>query len=509
MYSKIIRLTKRILQNNFTFTAIMGIVVATQVSCLCFYMHPWFDEVVFADISKSVSSYGKFTLDILPLSTAGKEVVFFGPVFFYMQAQLIKLVGLTAFSFRLPVYIFGVLSALVLSRIVRIFTGSKLAGRAFILLFLTDFLMAGSLSCGRMDMVALLPVSVSLIAIIYPLEKKANIGITVLSCFISSFLFCLAMLTTPRSMLLYLLLLVPLYRLSKIGVSEKRILIIVIPALHLLISFSIPYIFWYYPRIGSLPDIVRYLSPSARTQLSFGYTEVNINSLAWAAIAVVFIGVAVIKKVRPNAIIIGSLATSLCYISIVIPWSFHHGTIVPVLILIAVTSACSLYKAGIKKLPVFLVATIGLVNLLFTSAKYFIILIDLSSRRTEALDAVIRKYVPEGSKVIGDYAYYYAIQNNHCSFRSIVDNTEIVSGKPVPGEKKVSYLIDTFRGDYIVVREDETATLLPFLAGKKYVQSAKITIPDGRKTWWENHRTDFGLPYISFYNGMIHRRVQD
>ena len=125
-------------------------------------MPPWFDEVVLADISRSIAVSGHYVLNIHPLSTDNKEIFFYGPVFFWMQAFIIKHIAASAFLFRLPVYLCGVASAFILGRIIFLITHKTIFERVFLLLFFTNFLICGSLSCGRMEMMALLFISSSL-----------------------------------------------------------------------------------------------------------------------------------------------------------------------------------------------------------------------------------------------------------------------------------------------------------------------------------------------------------
>src|SRR5437763_8020233 len=100
----------KILSSSKWFYLILFGIIIIQILSLNIFMPPWFDEVVFADISRSLATNGHYVLNIHPLSTDNKEIFFYGPVFFWMQAFFIKHIALSAFIFRLPVYLCGVAS---------------------------------------------------------------------------------------------------------------------------------------------------------------------------------------------------------------------------------------------------------------------------------------------------------------------------------------------------------------------------------------------------------------
>src|SRR6266487_5222525 len=198
----------KILSNDKWFYAILFIIIIVQICSLDIFMPPWYDEDVFADISYSVAKHHNFLLNIHPLSSNNSQVFFFGPIFFYLQAFIINHIAFSAFFFRLPVYICGALAAIIFGKILFTITKSKIFSRVFLLLFFTNFLICGSLSCGRMEMVALFFVSLSLLFFLKNYVRK-SFGRILIGGLLSGVMFCFAVLTTPRSSFLYLLFAVP------------------------------------------------------------------------------------------------------------------------------------------------------------------------------------------------------------------------------------------------------------------------------------------------------------
>jgi hypothetical protein len=494
------------LLNNKQFYIFLLLIVSLQICSLNIFMPPWFDEVVFADISRSVALNNKFLLNIHPLSTNNSEVLFYGPIFFYLQAFSIKYFGLSAFLFRLPVYLSGVLSALVLGRIIFLITNSKIYERVFLLLFFTNFLICGSLSCGRMEMMALLFVALSL-SFFSKTYHKENSRWLLINGILSGLFFCLALLTTPRSSFLYLLFFVPLLKLFAQGVKKKDLKFISVPIFHGFLSFGIPYLIWYKPHLGNAFEILNYISPAAKTQFSVNNSRIDLNSSIWFLIDIVLLSIILFKKIKVPGYVYGFLAASLIFIKVVIPWSYHHGSIIPFLILTAVLFAFHIKKQTRISFASNFLMVVFCIQALFITAKYIIIWIDSPSRNGKALEQIVKQYIPQKSKVIGNYNYYYACINDSCDFRSIEDNTDIATGKLVPVSKKIDYLMNTYPGEYIIVRNDETGVLQPFLDTKKFKKIANIHIPPGSQNFWERCRTKLGLPQASFYNGFIFMRI--
>src|SRR6478736_4482162 len=107
----------KIILDNKWFYAILSAIIVLQICSLSIFIPPWYDEVVFADLSYSVAKQHNLLLNIHPLSSDNKEVFFFGPIFFYLQAFIINRIVFSAFFFRLPLYLCGALAALFFGRV--------------------------------------------------------------------------------------------------------------------------------------------------------------------------------------------------------------------------------------------------------------------------------------------------------------------------------------------------------------------------------------------------------
>jgi len=80
---------------------------------------------------------------------------------------------------------------------------------------------------------------------------------------------------------------------------------------------------------------------------------------------------------------------------------------------------------------------------------------------------------------------------------------------PVPVIKKIDYLMNTYKGEYIVAYNSENDELRPFLEMGKFIKIAEITIPDRYETFWEKCRRVLKMPGYTFYNGSIYKRIKE
>lgn len=471
-------------------------------------MPPWFDEVVFADMSRSVANANKFLINVNALSTNNSQIFFFGPVFFYVQAAIIKMCGLSAFSFRLPVYISGVVASFVFAKTIFFITGSKIYHRAFLALFFTNFLICGSLSCGRMEMVALLFVAISVYFLLKAYFKKKS-PLFFINMIVSAAFFAVAVLTTPRSAFLYLLCILPLFEMFLEGIRNRSFITISAVIFHGIVSFALPYLIWYKPHLGNVFQIFAYIRPSAETQFSISNARLDVNSFGWVLIDLFLLALILVKKVKLPSYVYAWFVASCIFIKVVIPWSYHHGLITPFLITIALLSAFYMRRQASSKLLPVLFTMIFCIQALFIITKYVIVWTDLPSRNGEALANQVRQQIPPGSKVMGNYNYYYACMKDECEFRSIEDVTDVATGKPITMQKKIAYLMNGYAGQYIIARDDENFTVQSFLNTGQFKKIGTIRIPADSKTFWQTCRQKFGLPNASFYDGFIFMRIRD
>ncbi len=173
------------------------------------YQLPWFDDVYYADVAWSFLTQGEFSALIdRPRNTNG---FFHVPLFMVLQAGMFKLFGLGVWQVRLLPLLAGLIVFMILSRLVFRVTRSEKYTTLFMLLFISDRAINFSLHSGRMDMLALLFVLLSILLFERTLKWQgrwlATVGVIFAGLLLSAgFLTALrmAVATVPCVFLLFL-----------------------------------------------------------------------------------------------------------------------------------------------------------------------------------------------------------------------------------------------------------------------------------------------------------------
>src|SRR6478735_4434527 len=113
---------------------------------------PWFDEVFFASISKSLSETG----NLVPLAYKefwSQEILLYGPVHFLLESSSFKLFGFGIIQYRWITFFFGILVVITTVNLLKYYTSSlSLLILLFVSLVLDPFINL-SMHEGRMDLV--------------------------------------------------------------------------------------------------------------------------------------------------------------------------------------------------------------------------------------------------------------------------------------------------------------------------------------------------------------------
>lgn len=229
-------------KETIKFGVLLFFIIALIINLLTIYTFPsWFDEAYYANISFNfVNGYG-FLQDLIPGYNNG-QVLIYGPVYFFLQAQLIHLFGLDQFVFRLPNLLAGYLSVGLLYKILR----ERGCGKTFALLFLAgavaDVSFNRNLVYGRMDLVALLSVMMALM-LVHRIKFKKDSGYLIKWIFVG-LISAAAYLTTPRALFLLPIVFVMAFYKLFLESDEKISAYQWIGAIGGAFAFIIPILFW-------------------------------------------------------------------------------------------------------------------------------------------------------------------------------------------------------------------------------------------------------------------------
>ena len=216
---------------------IIGFFIFISLSTLSFSPLPWFDEVFFADLSHSYLYKGGFYLKFSPIFNK-TEFLFYGPVYFWLQAAWAKLIGFQVFGFRLVNFVSGLIFLILFRQFLTGLGIPKLMTTLVAVLLLSDPIIQSNLHSGRMDFLSIM-LSMAGLMVFLAYTKKSQLALIP----VSSIFFALGFLTTPR--ILFFLVPVFLYLLVRFRKDH------LIGLFLLLVCSSIPVFLWIFSRFGN------------------------------------------------------------------------------------------------------------------------------------------------------------------------------------------------------------------------------------------------------------------
>lgn len=386
---------------------LMGIIVSSillNLFSLNYSPLPWFDEVYFASISRSVATKGKMFLDIYP-GIFNNEITTYGPVYFWLQGLIIKASGLNMFTFRLLNFISGLLCLVLLFKLV-----AKWQPRYawfFTALLLLDPIYVQNLHSGRMD---LLVVVFALAALLFVLNTSLKYSL--INPFLVGLLMALAYLTSPRAVFM----IAPMLLLILIRKGLKDFLLASI-------CFIVPvafYITFYYGNIASYwneftnnKTLVAHIGPRHIQKIVFRYWH---HALVYAGVLAALIWYMTNwKKVRDWSLLF-LLTTITLFHLLVVERGPYTAMIAPfyVLCLAALLRHLehSILKNGVKALCL----VTFIVFMSYFTTKQLLIINQLDLRNPKTPIQQLQKMNLQGQKVIASFEYFYAIEKVGAKF---------------------------------------------------------------------------------------------
>ena len=364
----------------------------------------WFDEAVFANISINLSYGNGLTLDLIPGYING-QVLIYGPIYFYLQAILIKFFYLQEFIFRLPNFIAAYVSIILISRVLYRNGLGGYYSCVFFLASILDVSINRNLVGGRMDMLAVMFVSLSLCIISFqPIKKR---GYENLEWFLIGLLCSAAYLTTPRALfLLPVVLVVSLNRLSFNALKSVRRgkwlgLILC------LFAFILPIGIW----VDYVGGIQAYTSLFSKASTKEEFIAPSFFRSSYDNIAIGLMMILVLfnyKLVLKNELLIGLFITYLTFSLFVREVGPYAAMIMPfvlaiIILLISKSSWGKLLKWSMLTLIIFP----GLILLGLRTADIYL---NANCRDASKFIDVLNQSVGLGNNIVAPFKYYFLLE---------------------------------------------------------------------------------------------------
>ena len=349
---------------------------------------PWNDEIYFVDLSISLVQQNGLINTILPIDNP-PFVYIYGPIYFYIQALLIKIFGLKIFLFRFVNFISSIGILWILHRYFRV-------NKLLIILLALSPLFIQNAHSGRMDLLA----TFFALAGYIPFVNKNEINWQ--RIFLTSSFFLLAFLTSPRVGFLFPGLYILL--LSEFKFDSKNIFRILIPPIAVISGL----IGWSVITTGNLlgaylPIFQSNIAQSSDMHMGVSFIRGHLDDLI--SILFVFFGVAYYFKSR-NQIVLSMLVNYILF-SVFVKEVGPYGAMVLPFLVIGLAQINFNYKYF--KYSIF--ATAALFMFIFLGKGIFLITA-IPERNYTLVDNFIKTNIPAGERVCSTNEYYYGLLKN-------------------------------------------------------------------------------------------------
>lgn len=415
--------------SRVAFFSILGITFVYHCFTLNLFPLPWFDEVHFAGISKSLAEAGNLKSHFLTFTKGNENSLSYGPVFFAIQAISIKLLGFNIYSTRLPTLLFGYLSIIMVYligiRVSKSYTKSSLVSSIFII----DLFYSTNMHEARMEtLITCLFLTGLLILLkenLTQTKKVITTAIIAVTCFS----------TSPRSFVLIL----PLVALLMYQTTEKHINMMALFFTIFLGFYSIWILFAF---DGFQEWIQHYLNVIKGNKTAVnGYLGGNfyIPSSQYILIGTLLCLIYLNKTKLKTPTKFVLIATIIIFYSTVYDWGNYSSLILPsfYLLIILLIEKVSLHKTF------FYLAPLIVFNVFFFSIKSTSIILEQENRNHHKIATELKQIVPKKSKVIGDDIMLYVAEQNNWNFQVFTHYKEL-------NEREKS-LRENFKFEYLII----------------------------------------------------------
>ena len=479
--------------SKFAYCLAFAILIIWNLWSLVYSPIAWFDEVYFASATHSLISGNGLSVEL----DHYQPLVIYGPVYFLFTGAVTKLFGFGIFQFRIVNLLFAFLSVILLGKILNKLGVSKGMNLFIQILLLTDALFISNSHSGRMEFVALSFV----LAAYYCFLNQFNSA--TMKAMLISLLLTLATLTTLRVVVIC----VPIAIAQLIELFKAR------SWSGLVVYFLIPiflYGVWIYVAFGSIAGMISYftqLPPDGFVQKSlferFARGNWIILKFHYPMIFTAVLSIFYLLKNGKIKDIIVYIAPIIIYYFIVTDTGMYGVLILPFYMIIIALGLTELASASHKVYSFsynMLLLLCLVLNCSIFVVKAFSVIMTKERRNPMQATMLIKDNIPYGSKVAGDYPYYYAAIDNGCQFKRIFREGAKV-------ESVFDDVISNFRPDYIVLRNNSYDKKMQSLLKKSGFEKIKCyKFEDDGKVFFGQLLDKFNYRITATYEGDIYKK---
>ena len=465
----------------------LAVYIVYHLITLIYSPIPWFDEVSFAAIAESYAKDHTFYETNRILVLPDQKYVY-GPLYFIFQAFVIKTIGVGSFNIRLNGFIFGLIDLWLVYKICRHLKFSQHVAIFTIGIIALEPNFNQVLHSGRMDFMTLFFFLASYLVFVRAVPGSVRSFLPF--ALGAGVLLAGAVLTTPRILFGFSVYIFGfLYEMWDSENTGRRMTYVFPKYAALFVGFIAVYYIWIYWAFGSIANYIYYNTHSELVQ-----THVGLGSkFRWSYYIVIYAYalLSFLILVKNRAI---KQQSSLILITVPVIISFllvvtgglsgrYFALADPFLMMLIVGVTMQWYSSRPFKIATYAVGCFFGMIFIF---KALFIFSSMQQRDPNYNASLIAKHIQPGSRVVGDFQYYYISRNNNCSFISLGENGD-------NWDKKMKYFFDN-KYDYFIVNKYSGAREYyeKKLAENNYSLVATVEIQDSKSLF---HRLIQKLPY--------------
>ena len=474
----------------FAFAIVFGLGLAT----LSRSPVPWYDEIFMASISESWLASGKFSLGINELHT--EEIFTYGPVYFYLQGNLFNAFGMNIYTVRLPAFLAGMGVVCITFFLLRSWAIPRYSALLFCLILSMDHMFGRGMYSGRMDLIAILIISLALCALRLSLTKRLRTQLPLLC--VAGVLAGLSCLTTPR--VIYWLVGLPLFAWNQhdrhpFRMAAFRCVIVIFFAT--LLGYS-----WIQSATGGLSQYIEYLTSQNQLWHQVGGSSVIRHRSELPVYASMLLGVFFVFRHwnnidRNKKIALAGLSAVLVSFALLVEEvGPYECMILPTYICFIALSTSVINKKHATTLTTLLLLAVSLMFF----AKKALILSEWQQRDPAAVFTELQSTLKPNTAVLSDCKYFYAVRQNGAKFHSW---RQIAADRSYP---TIGVTDNTIRNllhntDFAIIDYRKEKALRAFLDKHGYEIESVSREPIRESNWWDSVRPvryESGYPFAIY-----------
>ena len=478
------------------------IYVVYHLITLSFSPLPWFDEVCFTGMTNSYIKAHTFYQETIAIEMPRQNAMY-GPMFFALQAFIIKSFGWSMFWFRLSNLLFGIADLFLVYKICQYLKFKPQAILITITIIAFERSYNQFLHSGRMDFMTIFFFLASYLTFV-KIEGKVNLR-WILLALSTGVLLSVSLLTTPRiifAMSFYCFYFIyELYENRKGGMAEVLLKYGII----LVILCTLFYV-WVYIEFGTLQNFVyvNYTSDErVRKHVGFGHEGTKFNSgMLYFAYAFVCVALLFLKReaYRNIKLLLFTIPVIIFFLILVGGGisGRYYAMIAPFVTILIVGITVNLYSEQLFKVSSY--AIIGLLVVAFVF-KGFYVFATWQERDPVYNEQRIMQYIPARSTVAGDFEYYYFSRRKDCFFQCLKENG-------LPNTVLRYYMTHNY--DYIIFNKNnqELDNYKTWVLKNRYQLIATVDDPP-RAAWLSAIINKLGYRITESYACYIYKYVGD